>query len=65
MRSNRTLRNLIVVILSSSASDDDINKAYALGANGYLVKPFSIVAFVSIVQSLKDFWLTNNYPPNE
>jgi len=58
MRADPWLRSLIVVILSSSASDDDINRAYALGANAYLVKPFNLGELISVVQSVKDFWLT-------
>lgn len=63
IRANPRLCSLIVVILSSSASGDDINKAYALGANAYLVKPFNITQFIELVRSVKDFWLTHNQAP--
>jgi CheY-like chemotaxis protein len=63
IRANPALRKLIVVMLTSSASDADIDKAYALGVNAYLVKPLGIVELMALVQSLKDFWITHNRPP--
>jgi CheY-like chemotaxis protein len=63
VRANTGLRKLIVVILTSSASDDDIDKAYALGVNAYLVKPLQLADLITIVQAVKTFWLTHNHPP--
>lgn len=63
VRASPGLRRLVVVMLTSSASDDDINTAYALGVNAYLVKPFNIGELFSLIQSIKDFWLTHNQPP--
>jgi two-component system response regulator len=63
VRANPKLRGLIVVMLTSSASDEDIKKAYELGVNAYLVKPFNIGELLCLVQSIKDFWLTHNQPP--
>jgi CheY-like chemotaxis protein len=62
VRANRQLHGLIVLMLTSSASEDDINTAYALGVNAYLVKPFNLGELFSLVQSIKDFWLTHNQP---
>lgn len=60
IRANPGLRSLIVVMLTSSASDDDIAKAYDLGVNGYLVKPSALEDLTTMVQALRDFWLTHN-----
>ena len=38
----RALQPLIVIVLSSSREDDDVNAAYTLGARSYLVKPLSM-----------------------
>lgn len=54
---------LIVVVLTSSASDEDIAQAYALGANAYLVKPLQLEKLEEIVLAIKNFWLTHNHPP--
>ena len=63
LRQRRETQHIVVVILSSSASDEDIAKAYALGANGYLVKPVHLEELQAIVLAIKDFWLTHNHPP--
>lgn len=63
IRAHPQLGRLIVVMLTSSASDSDIERAYALGANGYLVKPLQLADLAAIVQAIKDFWLTHNHAP--
>ena len=63
LRQRRETKNLIVVMLTSSASDQDIAEAYALGANGYLVKPLQLEKLEEIVRSIRDFWLNNNHAP--
>jgi CheY-like chemotaxis protein len=63
MRTNPGLPKIIVVMLTSSAHPEDIAQAYALGANAYLVKPLRLEELMSIVQAIKDFWLTHNHPP--
>jgi two-component system response regulator len=54
---------VIVVILSSSKEEEDIATAYRLGANGYLVKPPDLGKLLDMAKSIKDFWLTQNTPP--
>lgn len=61
LRQRPETRHIVVLILSSSASDEDIAKAYALGANGYLVKPLHLEKLQEIVRAIKDFWLTHNH----
>ena len=52
------------VFLTSSASDMDIEKAYALGGNAYLVKPPTPEKLVQMLQDLKNFWMKQNkFPP--
>lgn len=63
IREHPVLRRLIAVVLTSSASEEDIAKAYELGANAYLVKPSNSTQLADIVQSIKHFWLTHNHPP--
>jgi len=41
----------------------DISRAYALGANSYLVKPTSFHDLVDVVKMLKNYWLTHNQFP--
>jgi len=64
IRQHPELRNLVVIVLTSSASDADIAKAYSLGANAYLVKPSDSSQLVDMVQAIKHFWLTYNCLPH-
>lgn len=50
------------VVLSGSQDDDDIRKAYWLGASGYLVKPSSPVHLRKMIKTLHDFWMLCECP---
>lgn len=47
-----------VVVLTSSAADEDILKSYQLHANCYITKPVDFESFVKIVSQLKEFWFS-------
>jgi len=51
-----------VVMVTSSPHNGDIQEAYALGANGYVVKPVEYTSFTQVMQNLAVFWLTINKP---
>ena len=51
------LSSLQVVIFNSSDAAKDINRAYGLGANWYLVKPHSMDELTALVGRFKKFWL--------
>lgn len=57
VKADGNLRRIPVAILSSSAAEDDIYRAYDAGANCYVVKPIGLDEFVSKTQSLVRFWL--------
>lgn len=50
------------VILSGSQDNDDIKKAYLLGASAYHVKPSSPLALRTLVKALYDYWLMCEVP---
>jgi CheY-like chemotaxis protein len=56
---------LPVVLLTASAQPADIATAYALGANGFLVKPSQAGKLEEMAKAIKDFWLTHNTLPVE
>lgn len=52
------LRSIPVVVLSISDNEHDILKSYDLHANCYITKPVDLKRFMTIVESVEDFWLT-------
>ncbi|MFN4250748.1 response regulator [Deinococcus sp.] len=51
------LRSLPVVVLSTSASEEDVNACYDLGVNAYLIKPVNFDQFTEQLRITLDFWL--------
>ncbi len=62
-RTQPGLRRLPTVVLTSSRDHTDVNRAYDLGANSYLVKPVAFEALMDIVKTLNLYWLILNQPP--
>jgi len=56
IRQQPELKALRVVVLTSSDRIQDVNLAYQLGANSFLVKPVDFERFVEISQALKGYW---------
>lgn len=52
------LKNIPVIILTTSKAEQDILKSYDLHANCYIVKPVDLWQFNMVVQTIKDFWLS-------
>lgn len=54
---------LPVIVLTSSNQDSDIDRAYAEGANGFLIKPGRPEELVSMVRGIRSYWLEHNRAP--
>ncbi len=57
VRQQPGLNNVLIVMFSSSDEPRDINRAYGLGANSYLVKPHSMAELTALVGRFKKYWL--------
>ena len=53
-----TLRNIPVVVLTTSKGEEDVLRAYDLHANCYVKKPVDFNRFMEVVKSIESFWLT-------
>ncbi len=49
-----------VLMLTSSNQPGDIERAYAIGANAYLIKPGKPTELLTMVKGIKRFWLSEN-----
>lgn len=58
MKSDKELRRIPVIVLTTSKEERDILRAYDLHANGFIVKPVDLDEFIRVVRSVSDFWLT-------
>lgn len=63
LKGDPATRSIPIVVLTSSAEDRDLEEAYRLGANSYLVKPVEFGAFVEVVSSAGFYWLIENRQP--
>ena len=50
------LRNVVVMILSSSTSEADVQRAMNLHANAYFVKPMGFDGIVNLLETIEAFW---------
>jgi CheY-like chemotaxis protein len=60
IRADATAKHTPVVVLTSSNQDADIERAYALHANSYLVKPVRRDALLAMVATLDAYWIRLN-----
>jgi chemotaxis family two-component system response regulator Rcp1 len=64
IKDDERFKRIPVVILTVSAAEEDILKAYNLHANCYITKPIDLEQFMKVVRSIEDFWLTIVKLPN-
>jgi CheY-like chemotaxis protein len=63
VRQRSDLKRMVVVIFSSSNLGEDINRAYDLGANSYVVKPGDFDHLSRVATYLEHYWLETNAAP--
>jgi two-component system response regulator len=62
IKSTESTRTIPIVVLTSSRHESDVEAAYRLGANGYVVKPVEFEEFRVAVRQLGSYWLEVNEP---
>ena len=63
LKSDPAKRSIPVVVLTSSREDRDLEAAYRLGVNSYIVKPVDFDKFVTAVETLGMYWALLNERP--
>lgn len=62
IKADDTLRAIPVVMLTTSARDDEVSKCYRGGANSYVCKPVRFTEFMERVKTIKLYWLLASLP---
>jgi CheY-like chemotaxis protein len=58
IKESAALKSIPVVILTTSSSSEDVLNSYRLHANCYITKPVALDGFLTVVQSIDNFWLS-------
>jgi len=56
IKTHPRFRRIPIVILTTSAEDVDIRRAYDLGVNSYIVKPVSFEKFMDVAEKIEVYW---------
>ena len=63
VKRDENLKSIPVIVLTTSDRESDIEKAYKLGCNAYLVKPVQFTYFITTLAKVEEFWLTISHLP--
>ena len=58
------LKKIPVIVLTTSNSEQDIDKSFELGAAGYMVKSVDYMRFMEIIKTIDSYWSLSKLPPN-
>jgi DNA-binding NarL/FixJ family response regulator len=64
VKADKALKNIPVVILTTSNSDRDVIESFELGAAGYMVKSVDYEKFVETIQTIERYWTLSKLPWN-
>ena len=56
IKSDHRLRDIPIIILTTSKTDEDVVRSYNLGVNSYIAKPVTFSALVGIMQAIGKYW---------
>jgi CheY-like chemotaxis protein len=63
LRAEPRFKTLPIVMITSSAEEQDMVRSYNLGVNGYVVKPVTHDEFLNAIKEVGLFWAVVNQPP--
>ncbi len=58
IKSDQSLRQIPVVVLTTSQADEDLLRSYALHANAYVTKPVDFEQFIAVVRQIDQFFVS-------
>jgi CheY-like chemotaxis protein len=63
LSNNEVLKNLVVIVFSSSSNSKDVERCYQMGAKAYVNKPMDLYELERAIQSIHNFWGDTNLKP--
>lgn len=57
IKSDPRLKNIRVVVMTTSKAEEDIIRTYDLGASSYVTKPVTFAALVDVIRTMGKYWL--------
>lgn len=58
-------KSIPIIILTTSGRDKDVERAYKLGCNSYIIKPVNSEKFIKTLEDIRNYWLTVSKIPTE
>lgn len=65
VKEDTILRRIPVVVMTTSAAEEDVLRSYDLHANCYITKPLDIKKFFEVVRTIESFWMSVVVLPEE
>lgn len=63
VKQDANLKEIPVIVFTTSSNPQDVELCYQKGANGYLVKPMDAQELRKLIQAFVDYWLQANTTP--
>ncbi len=63
IKTHPQFRLIPIIVLTTSSEEQDIQTAYQLGANSYVVKPVDFDQFTEVTRQIERYWCVLNTPP--
>ncbi|MEW6221000.1 MAG: response regulator [Thermodesulfobacteriota bacterium] len=64
LKTDRDLRRIPVIVMTSSPDEQDRLDSFGLGAAGYMLKPAEYDQLVEVVRAIDRYWTLSELPPN-
>lgn len=66
IKRDKTLRQIPIIILTTSEAEEDIYRSYDLGVNSFITKPVTFEGLVKVMKALGKYWFEIvELPPND
>lgn len=62
IKQDAALKNIPVIVLTTSKEETDIIESYNLGVSGYMIKPVDYSKYVEVVKTINSYWILNEFP---